>query len=157
MSEVAENVGTTLVMENLGNYQSPNYSLTFRPEYINYFISNAPKAKFGFDFSHGTINLYNTGKTFIEKLNAGILTTLHVHGGGNDRDVHLFPGYSGMYTYKDNLEWGETYEALINYGYRGPFTYEPSSYAVDCNASWSTLIHNYYNYVYPAYRKKMGN
>ena len=168
LATVATNAGTTLVFENLGNYQSASTSLTFRPEYINYFTEQAPGAKFGFDFSHGTVIPYsrltgyaseplNTGKTFIEKLNAGILTTLHVHGGGNDRDVHLFPGYSGMYTYKDNLEWGETYEALINYGYRGPFTYEPSSYAVDCNASWSTLIHNYYNYVYPAYRKKMGN
>ena len=85
------------------------------------------------------------------------MTALHVHGGGNDRDQHVFPGYSGMYEYSDKLEWGETYEAVINYGYRGPFSYEPASYAVDCNASWSTIIHNYYNHVYPAYRKKMGN
>ena len=166
---VAVNAGTTLVFENLGNYQSASTSLTFRPEYINYFTEQAPGAKFCLDFSHGTVIPYssllgkfdseplNTGKTFIEKLNDGILTALHVHGGGNNRDVHLFPGYTGMYEYHDNLEWGETYEALINYGYRGPFSYEPSSYAVDCNASWSTLIHNYYNHVYPAYRKKMGN
>ena len=154
---VATNAGTTLVFENLGNYQSASTSLTFRPEYINYFTEQAPGAKFGFDFSHGTINLYNTGASFINGLNKGVMTALHVHGGGNDRDVHLFPGYSGMYSYSDKLEWGETYEALINYGYRGPFTYEPGSYAVDCNASWSTLIHNYYNHVYPAYRKKLGN
>ena len=154
---VCKSAGTELVMENLGNTGSPINSLTIQPEYINYFMSNAPGAKFCFDFSHGTINLYNTGASFIKGLNKGILTALHVHGGGNDKDVHLFPGYSGMYSYKDKLEWGETYEALINYGYRGPFTYEPGSYAVDCNASWSTLIHNYYNYVYPAYRKKMGN
>ena len=31
------------------------------------------------------------------------------------------------------------------------------TYAVDCNASWSTIFHNFYNYVYPEYRKRMGN
>lgn len=154
---VCKNAGTELLMENLGNYKSPSNSMTIQPEYINYFMSQAPGAKFCFDFSHGTINLYNTGASYINGLNKGIMTALHVHGGGNDRDQHVFPGYSGMYEYSDKLEWGETYEAIINYGYRGPFTYEPASYAVDCNASWSSLIHNYYNYVYPAYRKRMGN
>jgi sugar phosphate isomerase/epimerase len=154
---VCKNAGTELVMENLGNYNSPSNSMTIQPAYINYFMSQAPGAKFCFDFSHGTINLYNTGASYINGLNKGILTALHVHGGGNNRDQHLFPGYSGMYEYSDKLDWGETYEAIINYGYRGPFTYEPASYAVDCNASWSSLIHNYYNYVYPAYRKRMGN
>ncbi len=161
LGAVAKSAGTTVVMENLGNYKSPENSMTIQPEYINYFMGQATDCRFCFDFSHGTINLYNTGAEYINGLNAGLMTALHVHGGGNDRDVHLFPGYpsTGLYgsTYYDKLEWGETYEAVVNYGYRGPFTYEPSSLAVDCNASWSTVIHNYYNHVYPAYRKKMGN
>ena len=157
LGTVAKSAGTTVVMENLGNYKSPSNSMTMQPSYINYFLGQATDCKFCFDFSHGTINLYNTGATYIAGLNKGLMTALHVHGGGNDRDQHVFPGYTGMYQYHDKLEWGETYEAVVNYGYRGPFTYEPSSYAVDCNASWSTIIHNYYNHVYPAYRKKMGN
>ncbi len=157
LGAAAKSAGTTLVMENLGNYKSPSNSMTMQPSYINYFLGQATDCKFCFDFSHGTINLYNTGATYINGLNKGLMTAMHVHGGGNDRDQHVFPGYTGMYEYHDKLEWGETYEAVVNYGYRGPFTYEPSSYAVDCNASWSTVIHNYYNHVYPAYRKKMGN
>lgn len=157
LGAVAKSVGTTLVMENLGNYGSPSNSMTMQPSYINYFLGQAPDCKFCFDFSHGTIKLYNTGASYINGLNKGLMTALHVHGGGNDRDQHVFPGYTGMYEYHDKLEWGETYEAVVNYGYRGPFSYEPASYAVDCNASWSTIIHNYYNHVYPAYRKKMGN
>ena len=146
-----------MVLENLGNYKSPKESLTIMPEYINYFTTQVPGLKFCFDFSHSTVDNINDGAQFIRDLNPGILTALHVHGGGNDRDVHLFPGYTGMYKYKDNLNWGEIYEELVKYGYRGPFTYEPSSYAVDCNASWSTIFHNFYNYVYPEYRKRMGN
>lgn len=153
----AEKVGATMVLENLGNYKSPKESLTIMPEYINYFTTQVPGLKFCFDFSHSTVDNINDGAQFIRDLNPGILTALHVHGGGNDRDVHLFPGYTGMYKYKDNLNWGEIYEELVKYGYRGPFTYEPSSYAVDCNASWSTIFHNFYNYVYPEYRKRMGN
>lgn len=153
----AENVGSTLVIENLGNYRSPAQSLTIKPEYINYFTQQVPGLKFGFDFSHGTVDNINDGAQFIRDLDPDILKVLHVHGGGNDRDVHLIPGYSGTYKYHDHLNWGEIYAELIKYGYRGPFTYEPGSYAPDCNATYSNIIHNYYEYVYPEYRKAMGD
>lgn len=153
----AQSVGSTLVIENLGNYKSASNSLTIKPEYINYFTSQVPGLKFGYDFSHGTVDNINDGAQFIRDLNPDILKVLHVHGGGNDRDVHLIPGYSGTYKYHDHLNWGEIYTELIKYGYRGPFTYEPGSYDTDCNASYSNIIHNYYDYVYPAYRKAMGN
>ena len=149
----AQSIGSTLVIENLGNYKSAANSLTIKPEYINYFTTQVPGLKFGFDFSHGTVDNINDGAQFIRDLNPDILKVLHVHGGGNDRDVHLIPGYSGIYQYHDHLKWGEIYTELIKYGYRGPFTYEPGSYAPDCNASYSNIIHNYYEYVYPEYRK----
>ena len=149
----AQSIGSTLVVENLGNYKSAANSLTIKPEYINYFTTQVPGLKFGFDFSHGTVDNINDGAQFIRDLNPDILKVLHVHGGGNDRDVHLIPGYSGIYQYHDHLKWGEIYTELIKYGYRGPFTYEPGSYAPDCNASYSNIIHNYYEYVYPEYRK----
>ena len=157
LGPAAQAVGSTLVIENLGNYKSAETSLTIQPEYINYFTSEVTSVKFGLDFSHGTVNNYNTGEGFIEGLNSGILKVLHVHGGGNDRDVHINPGYTGMYEYHDHLNWGKIYKALVDYGYRGPFSYEPSTYAVDHIASYSNIIHNYYEYVYPEYRKLMGN
>lgn len=149
----AQNAGSTLVIENLGNYKSAATSLTIKPEYINYFASQVPGLKFCFDFSHGTVDNINDGAQFIRDLDPDILKVLHVHGGGNDRDVHLIPGYSGTYKFHDHLNWGEIYTELIKYGYRGPFTYEPGSYDSDCNASYSNIIHNYYEYVYPEYRK----
>lgn len=157
LGPAAQAVGSTLVIENLCNYQSAANSLTNKPAYINYFTTQVSSVKFGLDFSHGTVNNYNTGEGFVSGLNSGVLKVLHVHGGGNDRDVHINPGYTGMYEYHDHLNWGKIYKALIDYGYRGPFSYEPGTFAPDHNASYSNIIHNYYNYVYPEYRKLMGN
>lgn len=146
--------GAVLCVENLGNSYSTASSLTMKASYLNYFVSRCPGLKVCFDVTHATVKDINNASAFLAEL-GGNVAAVHIHGGDKSNDMHLFPGYSGLYSHADTINWGELYKTLVGTcGYRGPFTYELSTYEVDCIYNLNNLIHNYYDYVYPRFREQ---
>ena len=122
--------------------------------YINAVVAACPGLKVCVDVTHAVVHNINDAAEFIRELGDNI-SCVHMHDSDCTDDRHLFPGYSGVYKMRGTLDWGAIYKALVqDAGYRGPFTYELSTYAVDCLYSYNNLIHNYYDYVYPCYREK---
>ncbi len=150
----AQKIGATLCLENLGNSYSLATSLTMQASYINAVVAACPGLKVCVDVTHAAVHNINDVAEFIRELGDNI-SCVHMHDSDCTDDRHLFPGYSGVYKMRGTLDWGAIYKALVqDAGYRGPFTYELSTYAVDCLYSYNNLIHNYYDYVYPCYREK---
>lgn len=150
----AESMGAVLCVENLGNSYSSSSSLTMKASYLNYFVKQCPGLKVCFDVTHATVKDINNASAFLAEL-GGNVAAVHIHDGDKSNDMHLFPGYSGLYSHSGTIDWGELYETLVDdCGYRGPFTYELSTYAVDCIYNLNNMIHNYYDYVYPRFREK---
>ncbi|MBQ7342460.1 MAG: sugar phosphate isomerase/epimerase [Alistipes sp.] len=149
----AQKIGATLCLENLGNRYSLETSLTMQPSYINAVVAACPGLKVCVDVTHAVVHDINDAAEFIKALGENV-SCVHMHDSDRTDDRHLYPGYSGVYSMQGTLDWGAIYKALVqDAGYRGPFTYELSTYAVDCLYSYNNLIHNYYDYVYPCYRE----
>ncbi len=149
---ICQSIGANLCLENAGNADSSENSITMKASYLNELVASCPGLSVCFDVTHATVKGFNDAAEFINELGSNI-SCIHMHDGDGTRDMHLYPGYSGIYAHSGTLNWGEVYKALVDIGFNGPFTYEISGYAVDCVYSYNALIHNYYDYVYPCYRE----
>lgn len=145
-----------LCIENIQNNGTTTSHVCAKPEYMNYYCSQVPGLKVGFDTGHAIVGSGMSAVEYVKALGAN-LGVLHIHGNGTtEKDYHLYPGYSnGVYkgseTYPcgdDLIDWNAFYNALVNYcNYTGPFSYELGVEAVDGIVSFNNVAHNYYSFI----------
>lgn len=156
MNAIIPNVpaGAMLCIENIGNVDSAD-RLGAQPTHLRDLVQDCPGLRVCFDASHAVSFGKYTAHEFLAQI-GDIVECVHMHGGDDKGDIHLEAGYAdtlGLVGRKDIIDWHALYKTLVvDCGYRGPFTYEAHTYAVDCIYNYNNLIHNYYDYVYPAYR-----
>ena len=136
----------------------PSDCLTFNPENLNQLCADCPGLKVCMDASHACVTsrdgLQWKSEDYARVLGSNI-AVLHMHDSNGLNDLHLYPGYQGgpFCAEKGIVNWGALYKTLVEEcGYAGPFTYEMSTYGIDCIASFSGVADNYYGYVLGEYK-----
>ena len=145
-----------ICIENIQNNGTTTSHVCAKPEYMNYYCSQVPGLKVGFDTGHAIVGSGMSAVEYVKALGAN-LGVLHIHGNGTtEKDYHLYPGYSnGVYKGSDAypcgddlIDWNAFYNALLNdCNYTGPFSYELGVEAIDGIVSFNNVAHNYYSFI----------
>lgn len=160
----------SFTIENIANTGDYSACLAGKVENLIWFCDQCPGLGICLDTGHAVVNSINCsdgdlGPAIKKMCDKGYLKHLHVHGNyvGNNKDCHILPGYkpglvvTSSFKTTDTINWGKTYKALIDNGYRGAFSYEYSSpsYGLDyrdCISSFPNIIHNYFEVILKQYK-----